>query len=178
VSLPAAAYDKSGGARIKVAHHCASPKTQSRRECIMDASSQGDTMIYMCTHCKSDDIERLSAVYESGLATLRPKTTGLGPGGARTSASAQTAATRRAAPPPRKPYLKPLIGIALVFALFALIVGSAGPVLDTAYRLAWLAASAIWAFHAYHYNVTTWSALKAIWDRSFVCNRCHTMFAR
>jgi hypothetical protein len=143
-------------------------------------------MEYVCPHCKSDNIQRLSVVYEGGLSNIDTKSRGtgialgrggigLGVGSSRTKGTSQTAASEKASPPPQKTFLKPLLGIAALFIVLGIVVGKSVPALII--NGGWLAASAAWIYFAFQYNKNTWPALKAKWDNSFLCNRCNAMFS-
>jgi hypothetical protein len=79
-------------------------------------------MEYLCPTCKSDNIQRLSVIYEGGLSHIDTESSGtvagVGRGGVgagavalTTTGTSQTAASKRAAPPEKKNYVGPLMGI-------------------------------------------------------------------
>ena len=83
-------------------------------------------MEFACTTCKSDNIQRLAVVYEGGLSNIRTQSTGVGVGMGRgglgsalmstsTRGTAQTEASKRAAPPRKKPVFGPLLALFLLF---------------------------------------------------------------
>lgn len=144
-------------------------------------------MDFLCPSCKSDNIQRLSAVYECGLSDINTKSKGtgigigrggigIGVGASKTTGTSQTAASLRAAPPAKKRYLKPLLAIFGVFMLVTLFVGAKSTIVEYLLIIGWLAASAGWVYYAFQYNAKTWPPLKATWDNSFLCNRCNDMF--
>jgi hypothetical protein len=45
-----------------------------------------------------------------------------------------------------------------------------------AISIGWIAGSIAWVIFAIRYNRKQWPTLKAIWDNSYVCNRCHHQF--
>jgi hypothetical protein len=145
-------------------------------------------MDYACPCCKSENIQRLSAVYEGGLSDVNTSTKGtgigigrggigVGIGTSKTTGTSQTAASLRAAPPAKKPYLKPLLAIAAAFIVISIIASAKGNVAAALIKVAWLCASAGWVYHAFQYNTKVWPPLKAAWDDSYLCNRCNVMFA-
>ena len=107
---------------------------------------------------------------------------GLGSGGlgfgmarSRTRGVSQTAMSKKAAPPEKKRYAKPLV---TMFALYAVmsIMASGTPAFANMAALVWLCSSVAWIAYASNYNSTTWPPLKAVWDRAYLCNRCGHMF--
>jgi hypothetical protein len=150
-------------------------------------------MDFSCPVCNSENIQRLSVVYEGGLSYIDTTTSGMaagygnGAGGAgsvsaRTTGTSQTTASQRAAPPPQKGYLWPLVLIgfaALVLSwLNSVFIDppSRNDLLDHLIGLTWMASSVAAIYFIFQYNSTTWRQLKAAWDNSFVCNRCHEIF--
>jgi hypothetical protein len=144
-------------------------------------------MDFSCPSCQSDNTQRLSVIYEGGLSNINTKSKGtaigfgsggigVGVGGSKTSGTAQTAASQRAAPPAKKPYLKPLLVIFGAFMLISLIIGSKNTIVTVALDVLWIAASAGWIYSAYQYNANKWPPLKATWDSSYLCNRCNEIF--
>lgn len=145
-------------------------------------------MDFFCPSCKSDNIQRLSVIYEGGLSDINTKSKGtaigfgrggigVGVGSSKTTGTSQTAASQRAAPPPKKRYLKPLLVIFGAFMLLMLFVGTKNSFVAGALNIGWLAASAGWIYFAFQYNSKTWPPLKATWDNSFFCNRCNEIFS-
>lgn len=143
-------------------------------------------MDFICPSCKSDNIQRLSVIYEGGISDINTKSKGtaigfgsggigVGVGANRTTGTSQTATSRRAAPPVTKSYLKPLLVIFGVYMLVAIFTGS-NEIFRTLLGIGWLAASAGWVYYAFQYNSKTWSPLKAAWDNSYLCNRCNEVF--
>lgn len=143
-------------------------------------------MDFVCPSCQSDNIQRLSVVYEGGLSDINTKTKGtalglgrggigVGVGASKTTGTSQTAASKRAAPPAKKGYLKPLLGIFGIFIVLSMFLGKS-EILGALMGIGWLVASAGWVYHAFQYNAKIWPPLKATWDSSFLCNRCNEMF--
>mgnify|MGYP000075291247 CR=1 FL=1 len=144
-------------------------------------------MDFVCPSCQSDNIQRLSVIFEGGLSDINTKTKGtalgigrggigVGVGASKTTGTSQTAASKRAAPPAKKGYLKPLLGIFGIFFLVSMFLGGKSEIVGGVVTVGWLAASAGWIYHAFQYNGKVWPSLKATWDNSFLCNRCNEMF--
>lgn len=145
-------------------------------------------MDFACPSCKSDSIQRLAAVYESGLSNINTKSRatgigiardglGVGVGGSKTTGTSQTVASQRAAPPAKKRYLKPLLLIFGGFVILSLFMGGKNAFITSTVNIIYLLTSVGWIFHAFQYNANVWPPLKATWDNSFLCNRCNEMFA-
>src|SRR5580658_7619498 len=93
-------------------------------------------MDFSCPSCKSENVQRLSVIYQRGLSEIntesRGTAAGYGAGGfgvasgnSKTTGTAQTAASLRAAPPVKKRYLKP-IGLIYVVSLVLFMFVSLG----------------------------------------------------
>jgi hypothetical protein len=144
-------------------------------------------MDYVCPNCKSDNIQRLSAVFEGGLSDINTRTNGsavglsrggvgVGFGSAKTKGTSQTAASQRAAPPAKKKYFKPLLLIFVAVVVVSICVGSNHAILSGLVTLAWIGGSIAWVVHAFQYNSKVWPSLKATWDDSYLCARCNHIF--
>jgi hypothetical protein len=138
-----------------------------------------------CPSCKSDATQKLSLVFENGLSdvstTSRSVGIGVGRGGlavgggkTKTEGTSQTAASQKAAPPAKKPYLKPLLYIFVAMIIANIFL--TGPVLGPIVFLAWLGGSAAYIFTTRKYNSEVWPDMYSQWDRSFVCTRCSHSF--
>jgi hypothetical protein len=140
-----------------------------------------------CPSCKSEATQKLSLIFENGLSdvntTSRSVGIGIGRGGlavgggkTKTEGTSQTAASQRAAPPAKKPYLKPLL-----YLFGGMIVANMflrGPVLGPVVVIAWIGLSIAYVINAKKHNTDVWPVQKAEWDRSFLCTRCsHTFLA-
>lgn len=142
-------------------------------------------MKYECPSCQSDNIQRLSVIYESGLANIKTTSTGagMGYGGGRggmvggtqeTTGKSQTVASKRAAPPEKQTYLAPLAFLFVLFFILGLMVDSA--LIHTLLNVGFLLAAGWWIYYAFQYNKKTWPPLKQAWDSTFLCNRCGKHF--
>ncbi len=144
-------------------------------------------MDYVCPSCKSDNIQRLSVIYEAGLSDIEARTKGtavglsrggisLGVGGGKTKGVSQTAASKRAAPPARMAYVKPLLAIFAAFLIVSMFIDGKSEIIKWVATGGWIVATAGWIYYTFHYNSKTWPPLKAAWDKSYVCNRCNEIF--
>lgn len=138
-----------------------------------------------CPSCKSDATQKLSIVFENGISdvntTSRSVGLGVGRGGLalggakiKTEGTSQTAASQKAAPPAKKPYLKPLLYIFAAMIIASIFLN--GLVLGPLVTLAWLGGSIAYIVTARKFNSQVWPELFAQWDRSFVCSRCSHTF--
>lgn len=142
-------------------------------------------MEFVCPFCKSDNIQRLSVIYEGGLSDFESETKGtavgllrggisLGAGRGKTKGVSQTVASRRAAPPDKLTYAKPLFVIFVMLFIVSLFIKV--EVMKYAASIIWIIASAGWIYYAYKHNSKTWPTLQATWEKSYLCNRCNEMF--
>ena len=139
-----------------------------------------------CPACRSRQTARLSVVYEQGLSNINTSSNtggvGLGFGGlgvgvarSRTRGQSQTALSKKAAPPEKMRYAKPLWIIFVVYA-FLNIFDSQGDNVANALAAGWLCASVAAIAIVSNYNSKTWPPLKNAWDRTYLCSRCGHMF--
>jgi len=150
---------------------------------------------YACPACKSENIQRLSAVYESGISNVHTQSSGVATGhGVRvtattnTTGTVQTSASRRAAPPTKRSIIRLIISIGAIFMLingvFAIIIGT---FLKNSHNFTELAAfisaavfcimiGAQWLKKATHYNKNIYPILMRKWNDSYLCNRCNNIF--
>lgn len=133
-----------------------------------------------CTQCNSENTQRLSVIYQSGTQHISTTSrtygggggSGFGVGAATTSTSgtAQSYLATKAAPPPKKSYkwIPLLVFIAVVIMvytgnilLFGIIAGIA----------------AFLFYKAFRYNKDVYPGLRAIWLKSWHCNKCGTIYS-
>lgn len=128
-----------------------------------------------CTQCNSDQLRKLSLVFESGLSHTSSRTTGvgfglgggLGVGSARTHGTSVTATAAKAAPPRKRPLTWPIIAL-IVFGLWGTTPKS--------YEMLIVAViAAIVVYNRYRFNSQVWPGLYNTWDRSYLCERCGAM---
>lgn len=139
----------------------------------------------ICPNCSSENIQKLSFVYESGLSHIETRTrgsgvgvgfgggglgVGVGVGGGRTKGTQISATAAKAAPPQRKKVVAAFI-IALIGA-FMLLGSLQHPGGGTILALG-VAAIAGWVFYSNsQFNAHTFPVLWQRWDASYMCNRC------
>jgi len=133
-----------------------------------------------CPTCNSNNIQKLSLVFENGLSHIDTRTSGsgvgvgvggggvgvgLGFGGGRTRGTQMTATAAKAAPPQKRRY-----GWFVFFAVICFFIGeSAHTWLLGTLLFGWL------AFSAAKYNRTQFPILFRTWDEAYMCTRCGTI---
>ena len=139
-----------------------------------------------CTQCGSDQVRRLSLIYEEGLAIINTQSHGSGVafgsgGGAafgststRTTGTQQTALSKKAAPPAKKHTI--LWAIAAAFVGFLTIGGLANFSLMTVVFGGLTYLAVMQTLKAKAYNTAVFPAEHARWEQSFMCNRCGATF--
>jgi hypothetical protein len=154
-------------------------------------SAAGEINPYSCPACKSENTQRLSTAYMSGLSHFSAVTSGFGwarapiVGGAWITGISQTQLSQVVAPPTRRKYAR---GFLLLFlgpiiggAPFAILEHLHGP--STTYEL--LAASVVILLEigavasllrAVAYNKRVWPELFQQWRSCVMCLRCGQVF--
>ena len=135
-----------------------------------------------CPTCHSDNVQKLSLVYEQGTQNIRTtgRTTGggvgLGRGGlmvgggggtTRTKGKSQSIAAQKAAPPDKKKIALPVLLIVAGVLLFSY---------STMLGVAVLAAGGFLLWKFSQYNSQTYPPLYAQWEKSWLCNKCGSLF--
>ena len=131
-----------------------------------------------CPQCKSDNVQRLSVIYEGGTQKINTTSSsfgsgvsnrggfGLGTATTRTQGTAQTKAAEKAAPPKKKNYALAVVLIVLGLFLttqsviFILLAGLGGYL----------------AYKANAYNKETYPPLYSTWEKSWQCNKCGEIY--
>jgi hypothetical protein len=132
-----------------------------------------------CTQCGSDNVQRLSIIYQSGTQHISTTSTTFGAGGGTgfgvgsattsTSGTSQSYLAVKAAPPLKKSYrsillLIPGIGVAgLAESILPLLVLAA--------------IAALRCYHSFRYNKGVYPGLRATWLKSWHCNKCGIIYS-
>jgi DNA-directed RNA polymerase subunit RPC12/RpoP len=152
---------------------------------------ENSVMQYSCPTCGSQNTQRLSTAYMSGVSQFSAVTSGVGWAGAPvfgsgwTSGTSQTQLSKIAAPPTKKSYrnglfllfLAPFIGPA-PFALLERISGVT-PVyehLAVVFGILLEIVALVWLVSTFTFNKTVWPKLCRQWQLHFVCLRCGQIF--
>ena len=129
-----------------------------------------------CTKCNSDNTQRLEVVFENGTQNINTNShsAGAGFGGSfgvggvttKTSGTSQSLIGGKAAPPLQKSYKWAIIGGLISTMLMGkiLIGGSI------------FAVCAFFGYRAFAYNSTEWPPLYQLWQESWLCNKCGTIY--
>lgn len=131
-----------------------------------------------CGACKSENIQKLSLVYEGGLSHTQGKETGigigLGSGGAgagigssKYKGTNQSLLSKNAAPPTKRNLLK----VGFFYLLGAWLVYQFAPG-NLAVVLLLVIGGGIHVFMNWRYNQNTFTGLYHKWDSSFLCLKC------
>jgi len=139
-----------------------------------------------CPRCSSDNTQRLEVIFEQGTSHLdatsttkvRPAFGGFATGKAktRTTGVSMSRSAQKAAPPLKNRYKTP--GIAVLIGIF--MMGYSLHPFNTIFFLIGLVVGVIGGFLLYqaiHYNTKLWPAAYEGWTKSWMCNKCGSIFA-
>lgn len=129
-----------------------------------------------CEKCGSENTQRLQVAFEGGTQDIsaRSHTAGvgslsgsLGIGGSvtKTSGTTQSVLAQKAAPPKKKSYKWPAIGLIAGLLFF----GNPGTVVV---GFAFIAAGGYFGYVAFKFNRERWPALYRNWLDSWICHKC------
>jgi hypothetical protein len=137
---------------------------------------------FNCPHCKSENTQRLSVVFESGVSEINTRTNhmgvgiagavGLGGATSRTRGVQVSAIAARAAPPAK---MRPILTF-FVLSLASVIVGLFFGKASGLVALAGMIGAGYVAFTQFKYNGGQWKTLFAAWSRRFLCHKCGEQF--
>lgn len=136
-----------------------------------------------CTQCHSDNVQKLSIIYQSGTQTINTtsRTVGggaglggfLGGGGAstRTTGQSQSHLAAIASPPKKKGYMIPYVIIVLsIIAVMAKLISGGVFLLP-------LALAVFLIYRAFMYNKNQWPPKYQEWSKLWHCNKCGAIYA-
>ncbi len=134
-----------------------------------------------CPKCNSENVQRLSVIYQSGTHKINTSSTtvgggyfsgpGIGIGSTATSGKQQSIIAKKAAPPSKRSYL-PLLLLVPGFLIFRYSDGGLNALIGFILMLA----SVAWVYFAYRYNSGEWREKQSIWEASWHCNRCGEIY--
>jgi predicted RNA-binding Zn-ribbon protein involved in translation (DUF1610 family) len=149
---------------------------------------------YSCPTCGSENTQRLSAVYMSGVSRFSAMTSAFGwaggpaGGSGRTEGTLQTQLSLFATPPSKRSYW-PGVGLIAVSPLLSAVAAEGIRRISSRMQLTFLFEDlatgsffvlAIVAFlllmKTFRYNRRTWPMLLLRWNMSFTCSRCGRVF--
>jgi hypothetical protein len=131
-----------------------------------------------CGACKSENIQKLSLVYEGGLSHAQGKETGVGLGlgvggggvgigSSKYKGTSQSLLSKNAAPPVKRKLLK----VGFFYVLGAWLVYQFAPG-NLGIVLLLIAGGGLHGFRNWRYNQNTFPGLFRKWDSSFLCLKC------
>jgi hypothetical protein len=136
-----------------------------------------------CPKCSSENVQKLSVIYQSGTHKINTSSTtvgggymsgpGIGMGSTTTTGKQQSIMAKMAAPPPKRSYAPSLMAI-LGFLMVVVNLDNGGTY--GFLGLAIIAASIVWVYFAYQYNTGEWKQKQSIWQASWHCNKCGEMY--
>ncbi len=138
-----------------------------------------------CPKCTGSEARKLSLIYDEGRSTIRTQGTtsgagfgggGVGFGTATTSSVGhqQTALSKQASPPAKRPWLL-LAGLAAICGMFTL-GGLSSPGVGTLIMLALTAWAGFTAMKWRAWNRNVQPELHERWSHSWMCSRCGEIF--
>lgn len=139
-----------------------------------------------CPNCQSEQIRKLSVVYEEGLAQFNARTESLatGSGGSAWGTSAtegvsQTALSQKAAPPKKESVIKLALMFFVGMFVFGIILSlflEQGSFLIGVLMLGYIAMAIFTLYKTFIYNIREFPGVYAEWQRSYMCMQCGTVF--
>ena len=149
-------------------------------------------MDFICPNCKSENIQRLSAVFHHGYADINATGTGVGYGvnsGAVVSTtqingSSQTIAAQRAAPPYKKKWYDSVVKytfwyLVCMFITYGMFITSKDDItspLCRGFTIVWIVMSIVKIVTSIRYNRNKYPPLIDSWNNSYLCYRCNDIF--
>jgi hypothetical protein len=158
-----------------------------------------------CPNCSSDQIQRISAIYEAGTSVVETTTTGGGVAFSKdgmapilaassSTGTQQTKLAARATPPARRPVGKAIVAAIVASPILAVVltlatgfacglVGASGETIGAVTGIVSWGALATFsvgfvamAVVDYKFNREEWPVLREEWERKWFCHRCATEF--
>lgn len=136
-------------------------------------------MSFSCPNCQSENIQKLSLIYQAGSSDFSAVTRGvgigtggLGVGGASTDGTQVSALAQKYGPPPKFPAIKTILFGLIGSVLVAAFSGS--ELLGTVFLVALLG---LGGFFLYSNFVVHPRAMEK-WNRKFLCMRCETLIEK
>lgn len=144
-----------------------------------------------CQSCGSENVQRLSIVYDGGLSEINAKESGsgigfgsgglgVGFGSSKIKGSNQSRLSQKAAPPEKKRVIKHFaiwgIGLFLVPPVVVSVLGWDSSIAQLLTLLLYLGAAGLHIYSDIQYNRRIYPNLFTRWDESFLCHKCGLMF--
>ncbi len=135
-----------------------------------------------CPNCGSDNVQRFSVAFQSGVSDVTSHTKGLmfngklGVGGAKTNSVSVSAMAASTAPPQKKSMIKAFLIFGLLSVILASIIQSYLPKTIRYVADIVLVLGPFMAYRAFKYNRNVWPKLYEDWSNSWVCLKCGSRF--
>lgn len=139
-------------------------------------------MKFDCPYCHSEQTQKLSVAYASGLSEIDARVFGAAVGswgsgiaGSKVTGNLQSVMSKNAAPPAKAGIRAPVLLITVTF--FALDLMVPWPSLaNDVLNILWIPACIAWILWAARYNRKVWPRRYKDWDSYFICLRCGKSF--
>jgi len=138
-----------------------------------------------CPQCKSDNVQKLSIIYQLGTQKINTssRSFGSGVGGGRggfiggfgsssttTTGTSQSLIAKMAAPPAKKTYVATVI----LFLIGGIILATGSYIFI---GLLLIGGGGFMAYKDYNYNQNEWPPINKNWQNSWHCNKCGEIYA-
>jgi hypothetical protein len=144
-----------------------------------------------CQGCGSENVQKLSIVFDSGLSDINAKEggvgigfgsggLGIGFGSSKIKGSNQSRLSQKAAPPEKKRVIKHFaiwgIGLFIVPPIVVSVLGWESSIAQFLTVLSYLAAAVLHIYSDIQYNRRIFPGLFSHWDSSYLCHKCGLIF--
>jgi hypothetical protein len=144
-----------------------------------------------CQGCGSENVQKLSMVYDGGLSDINAKEGGVGVGfgsgglgigfgSSKIKGSNQSRLSQKAVPPEKKRVVKYFaiwgIGLFIVPPVVVSVLGWDSSIVQLLTVLLYLGAAGLHIYSDIQYNRRIYPRLFARWNVSFLCHKCGLMF--
>lgn len=130
-----------------------------------------------CEKCGSENTQRLEVAFEGGTQSITAKSHTAGVGSisgalglsgsvTKTSGTSQSALAKKAAPPIKKSFIWPVIGV------FVGVLCLGGSATATMFGLLLMAAGGYFGYTAFQFNTQQWPSMYNYWLESWLCHKC------
>lgn len=137
-----------------------------------------------CPECGSDNVQRYSVAYQSGVSDVTSNTVGVGfngkvgVGAAQTNSVSVSAMAASTAPPEKKSVIKTFLIFGFLSVILQVLIKEILPnflgfISIVAYLL-----GPYMAYSNYKWNNEVWPELRDEWERSWVCLKCNHRFIK
>jgi predicted nucleic-acid-binding Zn-ribbon protein len=151
----------------------------------------GRVLMIQCQECGSENVQKLSVVYDGGFSDINAKEggvgigfgsggIGLGIGSSKIKGSHQSRLSQKAAPPTKKRIVKHFalwgIGLFIVPPLVVSILGWDSSFAQLLIFVSYLGAAGLHIYSDIQYNQRVFPKLLGRWNASYFCHKCGITF--